>query len=141
MRQIGADISKLVSDLTPDYSVVNGHTALAASPLKVEEDGPLHGGPYRGLDADVLRALRAYIYREETDMTWDEDSLLRRMETAWREGVRCDQNHVLDNIPVYMARERAFLTWIELKRHLADLDRADKRTYDSFTSLPYLHGH
>jgi hypothetical protein len=129
MRQIGADISKLVSDLTPEYTVANGHGALTAAQKKAVEDDASQGGPYRGLDVNVLRALRAYIYHEETDVTWDEDSLLRRMETAWREGVRSDYNRVLDDIPVFIARERAFLTWIELKRHLADLDRADKRTY------------
>lgn len=122
MRQLGAEISKLVSDLTPDYEAsANGHAAT--------EDAGRNGGPYRGLDDDTLRALRAYIYHEETTVQWDEDGLLRRLEIAWRDGVRSDYNRMLDNISTFIARERAFLTWIELKRHLADLDRADKRTF------------
>jgi hypothetical protein len=84
--------------------------------------------PYRGLDEDTLGALRAYIYQEETQVEWDEESLLRRLEVIWRTGVRADINRIMDNIAVFAAQERAILIWIELKRHLADLDRADKRT-------------
>ncbi|KAF2678419.1 hypothetical protein K458DRAFT_480896 [Lentithecium fluviatile CBS 122367] len=135
MRQLGADISKLVADLTPEYGIANGHAA-SVTTSQTAEEGPRNDGPYRGLDPDSLRALRAYIYREETNVTWDEDSLLRRLETAWREGVRSDHDRVLDNIPRFIARERAFLTWIELKRHLADLDRADKRWREEGTTAP-----
>ena len=85
-------------------------------------------GPWR-LDPDTLRALRAYIYREANDAQWDEDSLLRRLESAWRNGVRNERSHMLDSTPLFVAMDRTFLTWVELRRHLADLERADKSTY------------
>jgi hypothetical protein len=124
MRQLSADIARLVSDLSrkSNSHSPNGHGALHA----VAEDSVR--GPYGGLDEDTLRSLRAYIYREEANVAWEENALLSRLETAWRNGVRLDDKIMLDNISVFIARERAFLTWIELKRHLADLDRADKRT-------------
>jgi hypothetical protein len=126
MRQLSADISKLVSDLTRTSDNTNGQAASGTGSLTAAEDGLR--GPYGGLDEDVLRALRAYIYREDTGVTWEEEPLLSRLEAAWRSGVRSDDKIMLENVPVFIARERAFLTWIELKRHLADLDRADKRT-------------
>jgi len=126
MRQLSADISKLVSDLTRKSDIPNGHATSGTSSLAAVED--TLRGPYVGLDEDVLRALRAYIYREDTSVVWEEEPLLSHLETAWRSGVRLDDKIMLENVPVFIARERAFLTWIELKRHLADLDRADKRT-------------
>lgn len=91
--------------------------------------------PYRGLDYDSLRALRSYIYGEEGGQPWDEEALLDRLEQMWRDGVRADFDKIVDNIPVFIARERAFLTWIELKRHMAALERADKRTCISSTPV------
>jgi hypothetical protein len=55
--------------------------------------------------------------------------LLNRLEKTWREGVRADYYKIHDNIPVFIARERAFLTWMELKRHLAALQRANERMF------------
>ena len=136
MRQLSADISRLVSDLTRKADGPNGHSAAGQSPPVAAEDGSR--GPYGGLDEDNLRALRAYIYREETNVAWEEEQLLSRLEAAWRSGVRLDDKIMLENIPVFIARERAFLTWIELKRHLADLDRADKRTYNPLIWLVYM---
>jgi len=123
IRQLGAEISQLVSDLTPQ-STSDGPTALSAA----SADATRNGGPYRGLDVETLQALRAYIYQEESEVVWEEEVLLRRLETAWRDGVRSDVTRINDNIPAFVARERAFLTWLELKRHLADLSRADVRT-------------
>ncbi|KAF2644819.1 hypothetical protein P280DRAFT_487333 [Massarina eburnea CBS 473.64] len=124
IRQLGADISQLALKLTPEYVSANGHTTTGAT---AAEYGSRDGAPYRGLDEDTLRALRAYIYGEESKVQWDETSLLLRIETIWRTGVRGDYTRITDNIGVFIARERAMLAWIELKRHLADLDRADRR--------------
>lgn len=92
--------------------------------------------PYRGLDYDSLRALRSLIYNEECSVQWDEETLLNRLEKAWREGVRADYDKMVENIPVFIGRERAILTWIELRRHLAALDRADRRMFASFLQFP-----
>lgn len=83
--------------------------------------------PYRGLDYESLRALRSYIYNEEGGPRVDEDALLNRLEKIWRELVRADSQKMLENVPVFIARERALLTWIELKRHMAAFERAEKR--------------
>lgn len=119
MRHLAAGMSHLVSSMTP-----TGNNMPAAP-----EDGPRNNEPYHGLDEDTLRALRAYVYNEPTNVEWDEDSLLLRIEAIWRKGVRSDYSIMLENIQSFVARDRAILMWIELKRHLADLDRADKRTY------------
>jgi hypothetical protein len=84
--------------------------------------------PYRSLDHDSLKALRSYLYGEESGVREDEEALLNSLEKTWREGVRADHEKMVENIPVFIARERAILTWIELKRHLAALERADQRT-------------
>lgn len=125
IRQLGAEISQLVSDLTPQATATNGHGAVPAVP----PDGQRNAVPYPGLDVETLYALRDYIYQEKTEVEWEEEALLRRIETTWRDGVRSDYNRMLENVPAFIARERAFLTWIELKRHLADLQRAGTRTY------------
>lgn len=119
-KQISVQVAKLVASFRSDD---------AAS-----EDVPQQNAsiPYRGLDYDSLRALRSLIYNEECSVQWDEDTLLNRLEKAWREGVRADYDKMVDNIPVFIARERAILTWIELRRHLAALDRADRRKFASF---------
>jgi hypothetical protein len=83
--------------------------------------------PYRGLDYDSLRALRSYIYNEEGVVRVDEEVLLNRLERIWRELVRADSQKMLENVPVFIARERALLTWIELKRHMAAFERAEQR--------------
>ncbi|KAL5120727.1 hypothetical protein ACEQ8H_001476 [Pleosporales sp. CAS-2024a] len=82
---------------------------------------------YRGLDYDSLRALRSYIYQEEGDVRVEEEVLLSRLERIWRELVRADLDKMLENLPVFIARERALLTWIELKRHMAAFERAEQR--------------
>lgn len=130
IRQLGAEISQLVSELTPQAVATNGHAAASG----VGADAQRMTAPYPGLDVETLYALRDYIYQEKTEVDWDEESLLRRLETTWRDGVRSDYNRMLENVPAFIARERAFLTWIELKRHLADLQRAGTRTYP-FTLL------
>lgn len=123
IRQLGAEISQLVSDLTSQATTANGQGgAIPAVPI-----------PYPGLDVETLHALRDYIYQEKTEVDWDEDRLLSRLESTWREGVRSDYDRMVLDIPAFIARERAFLTWIELKRHLADLQRAGTRTYPIIT--------
>jgi hypothetical protein len=96
-----------------------------AVPEKVPQPGI--SIPYRGLDYDTLRALRSYLYHEESGANIDEEALLNKLERIWREGVRADSEKLIENVPVFVARERAFLTWIELKRHVAAFERAEKR--------------
>ena len=119
-KKISFDVAKLVASFRSDDAAF--------------EDVPQQNAstPYRGLDYDTLRALRSLIYNEECSVQWDEETLLNRLEKAWREGVRADYDKMVENIPVFIARERAILTWIELKRHLAALDRADRRKFASF---------
>lgn len=83
--------------------------------------------PYRGLDYDTLRALRAYIYNEETGADLEEEALLDRLERIWRECVRADSEKLLEDLTSFIVRERAFLTWIELRRHMAAFERAERR--------------
>jgi hypothetical protein len=89
--------------------------------------------PYRGLDYDTLRALRSYIYQEEGGVRVDEETLLNRLERTWRELVRADSQKMLENVQAFIARERALLTWIELRRHMAAFERAEKRMSTSST--------
>lgn len=120
-KQISVEVAKLVASFRTDD---------AASENVPQQNANI---PYRGLDYDSLRALRSLIYNEECSVQWDEDTLLNCLEKAWREGVRADYDKMLENIPVFIARERAILTWIELRRHLAALDRADRREcFDPF---------
>lgn len=114
-KQISVEVAKLVASFRTDD---------AASENVPQQNTSI---PYRGLDYDSLRALRSLIYSEECSVQWDEDTLLNRLEKVWREGVRADYDKMVENIPVFIARERAILTWIELRRHLAALDRADRR--------------
>ncbi|KAL5375643.1 hypothetical protein DPSP01_011002 [Paraphaeosphaeria sporulosa] len=132
IRQLGAEISQLVSDLTPQATATNGHCAVPAVP----PDAQRNAVPYPGLDVETLYALRDYMYQEKTEVEWEEEALLRRLETTWRDGVRSDYNRMLENVPAFIARERAFLTWIELKRHLADLQRAGTRWGEEGTTAP-----
>lgn len=123
-KQISVEVAKLVASFRSDDAAV--------------EDVPQQNVsiPYPGLDYDTLRAFRALIYNEECSVQWDEEALLNRLERAWRESVRADSEKMMQNIPVFIARERAFLTWIELRRHLAALDRADRRKSASFLHWP-----
>ncbi|CAI6340129.1 unnamed protein product [Periconia digitata] len=132
VRQFAADMSQLVATTT------SFRVAASENHIPSGEEGARSATnePYRGLDEDTLQALRAYIYHEETSVQWDEEALLLRIETIWRTGVRSDRNIIMDNLQAFVARERALLTWIELKRHLADLDRADKRWREEGTSAP-----
>ncbi|KAF2133498.1 hypothetical protein P153DRAFT_308411 [Dothidotthia symphoricarpi CBS 119687] len=123
-RKVSHELAKIATSFRSDDTVV--------------EDMPQQRNsvPYRGLDYDSLRALRSYIYGEEGSAQWDEEVLLNRLEQMWRDGVRADFDKIVDNIPVFIARERAFLTWIELKRHMAALERADKRWRTEGHSAP-----
>ncbi|KAJ4342232.1 hypothetical protein N0V87_001217 [Didymella glomerata] len=123
-KQISVEVAKLVASFRSDDAAT--------------EDVPQQNAsiPYPGLDYDTLRALRALIYNEECSVQWDEETLLNRLERAWREGVRADSEKMIQNIPVFIARERAILTWIELRRHLAALDRADRRWNSEGQSAP-----
>jgi hypothetical protein len=89
--------------------------------------------PYRGLDYDTLRALRSYVYNEEAGGRIEEEWLLNRLERIWREEVRADSEKLLENVAVFFARERALLTWIELKRHMSAFERAEQRTLPYFS--------
>lgn len=122
-KQISVEVAKLVASFRSDD---------AATEEVPQQNASI---PYPGLDYDTLRALRALIYNEECSMQWDEEALLNRLERAWREGVRADTDKMIQNIPVFIARERAILTWIELRRHLAALDRADRRKFALFLHL------
>lgn len=125
-KQISVEVAKLVASFRSDD---------AATENVPQQNASI---PYPGLDYDTLRALRALIYNEECSVQWDEDALLNRLERAWREGVRADTDKMVHNIPVFIARERAILTWIELRRHLAALDRADRRKFASFLHFPII---
>ncbi|KAL6711149.1 hypothetical protein ACN47E_005680 [Coniothyrium glycines] len=114
-RQISVDVARLVASFRPEGTASE----------QIPE--PAMSKPYLGLDHDCLRALRQYIYGEEHGLAVDEEALLSRLELTWREGVRADYEKLTSNIPIFIARERAFLVWIELKRHLAALESADKR--------------
>jgi hypothetical protein len=95
---------------------------------KHQEDGPAqHQQRRQGLDLSTLQAFRAYIYPSESGPKWDEVTLLRRLEREWRDKVRAGHNGKGGNTTLlFAARDRAFLTWIELRRHLADLTHADE---------------
>lgn len=114
-RQISVEVAKLVASFRSEDAATE------------EIPQPSNSIPYRGLDHNGLRALRQYIYGEESGAPIIEETLLNRLELAWREGVRGDYHKMVENIPVFIARERAILTWFELKRHLAALERADQR--------------
>ncbi|KAF2633668.1 hypothetical protein BU25DRAFT_405537 [Macroventuria anomochaeta] len=123
-KKISVEVAKLVASFRSDDAAF--------------EDVPQQNAsvPYRGLDYDSLRALRSLLYNEECSIQWDEEALLNRLEKAWREGVRADYDKMVENIPVFIARERAILTWIELRRHLAALDRAGERWNSEGQSAP-----
>lgn len=130
LRNLSLEVGNLVSN----FLLEDGPQERASpiTPQSAFGDTPRSGTAtgHRGLDIDTLRALRAYIYREIYEAPWDEEILLRRLESAWRDGVRTGRNHILESTPLFIAMDRTFLTWIELRRHLADLERADRRTYE-----------
>jgi len=126
-RQISVQMAALVASFRSDDGIPE------------ELPQPNNSISYRGLDYDGLRALRQYIYGEERGVSMDEEALLNQLERTWREGVRADYNRIIENIPVFIARERAFLTWVELKRHLSALLRANDRTSHPAGDLSSFH--
>lgn len=119
-RQISVEVAQLVASFRSDDAAT-------------EEAPQKHASvPYRSLDHDSLKALRSYLYGEESGVYEEEEALLNHLERTWREGVRADHDKMIEDIPVFIARERAILTWIELKRHLAALERADQRRAPEF---------
>jgi hypothetical protein len=118
-RQITESVAQLVAGFRLGDS---GHEQVPQSSTNI---------PYRGLDYDSLRALRSYIYQEEGGVRIDEEALLNRLERIWRELVRADSQKMLENVQAFIARERALLTWIELRRHMAAFERAEKRKLSS----------
>lgn len=114
-RQITVDLARMVASFRSD------ETAFEDVPH------PNNSVPYRGLEYDSLRALRSYIYEEESGVPFEEDTLLNRLEKTWREYVRGDFERIAEDPLSFVARERAFLTWIEMRRHLAAFDRAHQR--------------
>lgn len=116
-RQITVDVAKLVA------SFRSGDASSEVVPQ------PTNSIPYRGIDYDCLRTLRSYVYDEENGVRVDEEALLNRLEKQWREGVRGDYAKMIQDVPVFIARERAFLTWVELKRHVAAFMKAEERMY------------
>lgn len=120
-RQISVEVAKLVASFrTPDASTE-------------EIPQPTNSIPYHGLDDESLREFRQYIYKEEYGAQIEEEALLNRLELAWREGVRADYHKMVEHLSVFMARERAILTWFELKRHLAALERAGERMFPAIS--------
>lgn len=122
-RQISVDVAKLVATFPSDDAALE------------EIAQPTNSIPYRGLDYDGLRALRQYVYGEEHGVSVDEEALLNQLEKTWREQIRADYHKMVENIPVFIARERAFLTWVELKRHLAALQRANESEWIIFSLI------
>jgi hypothetical protein len=120
-RQITESVAQLVA----------GFRSNDLGPEKVPQSGV--SITFRGLEYDVVRALRSYVYNEEGSARADEEWLLNRLERVWREDVRADSEKILENVAVFIARERAFLTWIELKRHMAAYERAEQRKSHLFS--------
>jgi hypothetical protein len=128
LRKLSFELGNLVSNF-----LLEDGTQGRASPVTPQSgpgDTPRNETTPRGLDLETLHAFRAYIYREVYEVQWDEEYLLRRLESAWRDGVRTDRNFSLESTPLFVALDRTFLTWIELRRHLADLECADRREYN-----------
>jgi hypothetical protein len=133
LQQLGSELDRLVSNFLVENSAsananVHAHASFTPRQSGLRQEEPSKQPNRRGLEPKVLGAFRSYIYPEETGARWDENLLLRTLETAWRDDVRA-HNRSLGDTSLFVARDRAFLTWIELRRHLADLERADKRMY------------
>ncbi|KAF2743107.1 hypothetical protein M011DRAFT_461907 [Sporormia fimetaria CBS 119925] len=119
VQQLGAEIGSLVSHFLEDSSTGE----------RWPTPGSYGGQLQQALDAETLQAFRSYIYPSERGPKWDEQMLLRRLETAWRDKVRNwhKGTAAAGNAASFAACDRAFLTWIELRRHLADLEQANER--------------
>lgn len=132
MHQLSSELGNLVSTFLDDGSTSSSrhqHTPSPAPGQSGHEDGRNNEQGPSGLDVETLHAFRRYIYPGESGPmpAAEEDALLRRLETVWRENVRTSHTRTMGNTPLFAARDRAFLTWIELRRHLADLDRVGQR--------------
>lgn len=132
---VGRQVTEKVAQLVGSFRVAE------ARPEQVPQSNA--NIPYRGLDYNSLRALRAYIYNEDPVAIIEEEALFDRLERVWRELVRADSDKILEDVPRFVARERAFLTWVELKRHVAAFERAEKRKsfpkHTSYARGPYTH--
>lgn len=116
-RQITVDLARMVASFRTDETAYE------------EVPHPSNSVPYKGLEYDSLRALRSYVYDEESSGPFDEDALLNRLEKTWRESVRGDFDKIAEDPAIFIARERAFLTWIEMRRHMAAFERAHQRKW------------
>lgn len=141
LHQLSSELGNLVSNFLEDNNTAasRAHHTPSPVPPPIHEEAQRKPPTRRSLDTESLRAFRAYIYPGEGGPKWDEEILLRRLETTWRDDVRASQLQVRtsSDTAVFAARDRAFLTWIELRRHLADLEAADKRklTHPCSTTL------
>ncbi|KAF2871962.1 hypothetical protein BDV95DRAFT_492517 [Massariosphaeria phaeospora] len=128
MRQLSEDTNMLAAKFTITQTA--------------HKDRPPNGVSVYPLDPDTIRRLRIVLYREdnspplEEEAMHKEEALLCRLELAWRCGVRNDRARIERNPHQFVAWERAFFIWIELKRHLADLNRADIRWRGEGTTRP-----
>lgn len=141
LHQLSSELGNMVSNFLEDGN--HPHVGLAHTPSPtVQAPGPetTQGdmAAKRGLDLEALQAFRRYIYPGESGPKWDELGLLRRLETAWRDTIRTGHSHTIGDTALFAAQDRAFLTWIELRRHLADLDRANSRTYAQPVNFVYI---
>jgi hypothetical protein len=126
IQQLSADIGSLVSNFLEDEDTDDTrHAPSSTAPEGMQRES----SGTQGLDVQTLQALRSYIYRSEDGPKWDEGTLLRRLETAWRRQVRTGPNRAAGDVALFAARDRAFLTWIELRRHQTDLVQAQERKH------------
>ncbi|KAF2281517.1 uncharacterized protein EI97DRAFT_31616 [Westerdykella ornata] len=127
LHQLRAEIGSLVSNfLEDDNNPRAGQDAALAS--RDGEAQQRSDGQGQALDAETLQAFRVYITTHEVGPGWDQAVLLRRLERAWRDKIRARQKGPEGaNAALFAAQDGAFLTWIELKRHIADLIEAGKR--------------
>ena len=135
LHQLSSELGCLVSHFLEEGNAADLRTQMqkrSPSPggQQIARGETVRDAPVRReLDPETLLAFRSYIYPGESGPKWDEEVLLRRLETVWRDNIRTGQQLAAGDTALFAVRDRAFLTWIELRRHLADLDRADKRTY------------
>jgi hypothetical protein len=143
LHQLSSELGCLVSNFLEDGSAADlraQHTPSPAPQQFARDETLRDASVRRELDPETLLAFRSYIYPGESGPKWDEEVILRRLETVWRDNIRTGHDLTRDDAVLFIVRDRAFLTWIELRRHLADLDRADKRTY-SLTPSPVDSSH
>jgi hypothetical protein len=133
-QQLGAELGDLVTRFLADGTAeVRNH-----APSLPNAHAPREAAQ-QCLDPETLKAFRSYIYPSEEGPKWDEAILLRRLETAWRNKMRAGHNHAVGSVARFVARDRAFLTWIEIRRHLTDLHRSDERTSPTATPISALY--